>query len=177
MGGEFYDYTVKLAGGTVTLSTYEFTIGTSGNTIKIDSSNNTIKIDGSNNTVKTQPVGTWSNTEVLSALAVDDTDDHFSSSVDMAGKSAAMIQLAITVAQNTPTSMQVWLQVSDDDSAWFDYTLNPWNALVWEDAAAPYAEALPLPVNVGRYVRLKVVGTGCDGTNRFALTADINVRT
>lgn len=108
----------------------------------------------------------------IDGVVFDSTDeDYTSDSRDVSNYRdfGLLIDLDVTLA---PTDIVVRVQFSDDDVTYRDYMNGPFGDLRYEDGAGDKNEAVVGKV-IAPYMKIYALSSGCDGTNKFALTAKV----
>lgn len=95
-----------------------------------------------------------------------------SAEVNSAGyrKFLLRIILGVTLA---PTDIKINVQFSQGGATFENYTRGPFGSLMYEDTAGAKSECIEGDI-VGDRMRINVVATGTDATNKFTLTCKLN---
>ena len=80
-----------------------------------------------------------------------------------------LIDLDVTGA---PTDIQIQVRFSDDNTTFHQLMNGPFGDLRYEDTAGNKNEALVGPC-LGDYMDIHCISSGCDGSNKFTLTAKV----
>lgn len=106
-----------------------------------------------------------------SAVTLNATTTNTSSSYDATNYRRGRLYYTID-STGTPTDIRITLQYSDDNSTFYDVQEGLWGDLRYEDTATAteIAHSVPFPEPLGQYIKIKVDGTGTDGSNTFLVT-------
>jgi len=98
----------------------------------------------------------------------DDPTTYTATGLDVSAyrKFQLLIDLAVTLA---PTDIVIRVEFSDDDVTYYRYVEGPFGDLRYEDVAGAKLESVPGKC-IAPYMRIYVVATGTDATNKFTLT-------
>lgn len=103
----------------------------------------------------------------------DDAQSSYTSAEIACGgyrKVLVRIILGVTVA---PGTIKINLQFSEAGGTYENYTRGPFGSLMYEDTAGAKAECIEAPI-MGSRLKINVVATGTDATNKFTLTCKLN---
>lgn len=98
----------------------------------------------------------------------DDPTSETSDSYDANAHRLMLLEIKVTPTAS-PTDLLIELEFSDDDITFYKYMEGPFGDLRYEDAAGSKLESLLVKL-AARYVRIKVIAGGTDGTNKFNVT-------
>jgi len=123
------------------------------------------------------PIRSDSIVTLVDAEVFDDVQAAYSSAeLDCTRARKGLMHLDID-STLTPTDLRFILQFSPDGgTTWHDYIEGPWHSLYYEDqdVAGRVYECLGFDV-LGRLMRLRVVATGTDASNKFTVTANVEL--
>lgn len=112
-------------------------------------------------------------TTLFNAQRIDDDPTAANSpQFDVTGYNAVWILIDID-STLAPTHLRVLAQFSDDaGTTWWDFEEGLWASLGWEDTdtASGINKAFLLPCGGIDLMRIRIIGTGTDGTNFFDVT-------
>jgi len=111
----------------------------------------------------------------VNAVVFDTADETYTSaSLDVSEyrNFTILLDLAVTLA---PTDIVIRVQFSDDDSTFYNLMNGPFGDLRYEDTAGAKVEALTGRI-IASYMRIYVVSSGCDATNKFTLTVKAELK-
>lgn len=118
--------------------------------------------------------GSW--TTIMNAQRLDDDPTEANSSThDVDGWAGAWVLFDID-SNGSPTRLRATAQFSDDNgTTWWDYKINVWAALLWEDqdTASGLTEAILLPCGGIDDVRIHMEATGSGASDYFDVTIKI----
>lgn len=80
------------------------------------------------------------------------------------------IILGVTLA---PGTIKINLQFSENGGTYENYTRGPFGSLMYEDTAGAKSECIEAPI-LGSRLKINVVATGTDASNKFTLTCKLN---
>ena len=110
---------------------------------------------------------------LISNIRIDDDPTSFNSTVlEVTGYNAVWVLIDIDSAL-APTHLRVLAQFSDDGgTTWWDFEEGLWASLGWEDTDTVVGinKAFMLPCGGIELIRFRIIGTGTDATNFFAVT-------
>lgn len=94
-----------------------------------------------------------------------------SAAVDCSGYRKFLIEMNVDVTL-VPTDLNIQVQFSDDNATFYNYMNGPFGSLMYEDGAGDKLECVSGDC-LAQYVRLYILSSGCDATNKFTLTAKL----
>jgi hypothetical protein len=106
----------------------------------------------------------------------DDPTSYNSDALDCSGFRHFLLYLKVD-STAAPTTVQFLVQFSDDGgTTWWTYKLGPFASLYYEDADTATAVNECFSGDcAGRLMRIRAVGTGTDGSNKFTITAKVEL--
>lgn len=120
--------------------------------------------------------------EALSATTVvtavnnqvfDDAQSSYTSAeISCGGYRKVLVRIVLGVT-NAPGTIKINLQFSEGGGTYENYTRGPFGSLMYEDTAGAKAECIDAPI-MGSRLKINVVATGTDATNKFTLTVKLN---
>ena len=112
---------------------------------------------------------------LFAAEAINTTTPFVSPSIETGANGKFELAYDI-VSTGTPTTVELQVQVSQNDTDWFDFVKAPFGSLVFEDtqtASPGIQESIGEQHGAYAYIRLVVTGVGVDGSNYFTLSSEL----
>lgn len=116
-------------------------------------------------------------TVAINAVTLDDDPTSYTSA-GIEVKGDRFFSLAYDIdSTGSPTSVQLQIQLSFDDSTWYDLVDAPFGTLIFDDTqtASGLNEVLNGELGSFNYVRIVATGTGTDASNYFDVTATLSL--
>lgn len=115
-------------------------------------------------------------TTVITAVDNQDFDDvqtsYTSAEISSGGYRRVLIRIILAVT-NAPGTIKINLQFSEGGTTYENYVRGPFGSLMYEDTAGAKSECIEAPI-MGSRIKINVVATGTDATNKFTLTCKLN---
>lgn len=103
----------------------------------------------------------------------DDVQTSFTSNgIASGGYRKVLVRIILSVT-NAPGTIKINLQFSEGGTTYENYTRGPFGSLMYEDTAGAKSECIEADI-VGSRIKINVVATGTDATNKFTLTCKLN---
>lgn len=110
-------------------------------------------------------------TPVVAVVFDSAAEAYTSAAVDCSGYRKFLLEMNVDVTL-VPTDLNIQVQFSDDNSTFYNYMNGPFGSLLYEDSAGDKLECVSGEC-LAQYIRLYVLSSGCDATNKFTLTAKL----
>lgn len=95
-----------------------------------------------------------------------------SAQIASGGYRKVLVRIILGVT-NAPGTIKINLQFSEGGTTYENYTRGPFGSLMYEDTAGAKSECIEAYI-VGSRIKINVVATGTDATNKFTLTCKLN---
>lgn len=115
-------------------------------------------------------------TTVVTAVNNQTFDDvqasYTSAQIASGGYRKVLVRIILGVT-NAPGTIKINLQFSEGGTTYENYTRGPFGSLMYEDTAGAKSECIEADI-MGSRIKINVVATGTDATNKFTLTCKLN---
>ncbi len=103
----------------------------------------------------------------------DNVQTSFTSAEIASGGYRKVLVRTILGVTNAPGTIKINLQFSEGGATYENYTRGPFGSLMYEDTAGAKSESIEADI-IGSRLKINVVATGTDATNKFTLTVKLN---
>lgn len=113
----------------------------------------------------------------IDGIVLDDDPTSYNSAAIEADPWTNFLLFLSVLSSGTPTTVQFVVQFSDDGgTTWYDYVQGLFASLFYEDTdtASVLTECFSGKVH-GHDMRVRAVGTGTDGTDKFTISAKVEL--